>query len=61
MPTVTVSPALNGDDGMKLAPLPSESASIVPVWGPLAEPVTVIVPSRSTGSPRKVIWVLSEA
>src|SRR5215831_19682085 len=30
--TVTVSPGLNGVEGRKLPPLPSESASIVPVW-----------------------------
>jgi len=34
---------------------------IVPVWGPLLDPVTVIVPSSETGSPRNAICVWGEA
>ena len=45
MLTVTVSPGANGVAGMKLPPSPSESATTVPVWAPLTEPVTVIVPN----------------
>src|SRR5580700_5190980 len=43
--TVTVSPGANGVVGMKLPPSPSESASTEPLWAPLDEPVTVIVPN----------------
>src|SRR6185437_9483037 len=55
--TVTVSPALNDWDGMKLAPWPSESATIRPVWAPLCDPATVIAPSWLAGTPRNVICV----
>ena len=59
--TVTVSPGANGVAGMKLPPSPSESATTVPVWAPLTEPVTVIVPNWEVGTPRNVICVAGEA
>lgn len=59
--TVTVSPGVNGVDGMKLPPSPSESAAIVPAWTPLVEPITLIVPSCEAGTPRNVSWVAGEA
>ena len=43
--TVTVSPGVNGVAGRKLPPSPSESETTVPVWAPLTEPVTLIVPN----------------
>jgi hypothetical protein len=43
--TETTSPGVNGLLGMKLPPRPSESASIVPGWFPLLDPVTLIAPS----------------
>src|SRR5579884_1564472 len=55
--TVTVSPAVNGFAGRKLAPCPSESASMRPVWVPDFEPVTVTVPSWPGDTPRKAIWL----
>ena len=55
--TVTTSPGLNGTEGTKLPPIPSESASTEPVCLPLAEPVTTIDPSRLGGTPRNVICV----
>ena len=61
VPTVTVSPGANGAAGTKLPPSPSESATTVPVWAPLDEPVTVIVPSWPADTPRNVIWVAGEA
>ena len=55
--TVTVSPGVNGVEGMKLPPSPSESAAIVPVWVPLFEPTTLIAPISLAAMPRKAIWV----
>ncbi len=53
--TVTVSPALNDVAGMKLAPSPSESPTMRPVWVPLLDPVTEMIPSWPAGTPRNVI------
>src|SRR5947209_18061199 len=55
--TVTVSPATNRWAGMKLAPVPSESARTRPGCTPLFEPVTVGDPIALGETPRKVSWV----
>src|SRR5438270_6825396 len=59
--TLTVSPARKEWSGMKLAPLPSESARILPVCAPLFDPVTVTGPIAAGATPRNVIWVCGAA
>jgi hypothetical protein len=59
--TETVSLASKRLLGTKLTPLPSEWASILPVWLPLREPRTVTVPRAAASPPRNEIVVFSPA